>query len=211
MINCDHCEKIFPYPCFLEKHLSRKIPCFMKLSRCNTTNDNKSNGIANKDEIQEGVCNIKKEQVCKKEDVCKNSKNRKKYYCDTCTKSFYNKSALEKHSPKCNGCDTLQCPTCFKWFSHRNAKYAHCKNVKCKPPELPVKQQRVFRKVSTSVKIQIGATQSWKCNVCLEQLKSTFQIDHITPLCMGGTNAENNLQALCVECHAQKTQRERQM
>ena len=42
MINCDHCNKSFKYPCFLEKHLSRKIPCFMKLPKGNTINDNKT-------------------------------------------------------------------------------------------------------------------------------------------------------------------------
>ena len=248
MINCDHCNKSFKYPCFLEKHLSRKIPCFMKLPSENTEDYNKSKSTTNEAivclEVEDMVC-IDEEKVCQKEEVCQDDKKnhecphrasksahikngkcrppeetdttrKKNYACTTCDKTYYNRSALENHIPKCNGgIDTLQCPTCLKWFSHRNAKYAHMKNVKCKPPEPSPEPKeeppRVIRKVTATVKLQIGASQSWKCNNCYDQLKSTFHIDHIIPICRGGTNVEDNLQALCVECHAQKTQKERQL
>ena len=41
-----------------------------------------------------------------------------------------------------------------------------------------------------------------------KQLASTFQIDHTIPLHLGGSNDDCNLQALCVGCHAVKTQKE---
>lgn len=284
MINCDHCNKSFKYPCFLEKHLSRKIPCFMKSPTENMILNDKSKSTTNEAvvclKVEDMVC-IDEEKVCEKEEVCQKVR-KKNHACTTCDKTFYNKSALEKHIPKCNGgIDTLQCPVCLKWFSHRNAKYAHDKNVKCRPPEEtdnqgrtkkhsctkcnktfynkrdcekhiqkcngcdvlqcptclkyfssystksehiknvkckppeplpePKEPPRVIRKVTTTVNLQIGASQSWKCNNCYDQLKSTFHIDHIIPICRGGTNVEDNLQALCVECHAQKTQKERQI
>lgn len=100
-------------------------------------------------------------------------------------------------------------------LSDKTSKYRHIKNDKCKPPEpqlVPREEpQRVIRKVTATIKLQIGVSQSWKCNSCHELLKSTFHIDHIIQICKGGTNHEDNLQALCVECHAQKTQLERQM
>ena len=48
------------------------------------------------------------------------------------------------------------------------------------------------------------------CEECDKTLTmSNFQIDHIHPLSAGGTNDENNLQALCKECHFDKTQSEK--
>lgn len=36
-------------------------------------------------------------------------------------------------------------------------------------------------------------------------MTSSAEIDHIKPLHKGGTNARENLQGLCVECHKAKT------
>ena len=40
--------------------------------------------------------------------------------------------------------------------------------------------------------------------VCLSP-QGPFEIDHITCVWEGGTNAPENLRALCVECHKKKT------
>lgn len=68
--------------------------------------------------------------------------------------------------------------------------------------------RRFKRSVSESTKRQVAAKYSWKCAVCNEMLESTFQVDHIVPLWKGGTNEIDNLQPLCVNHHAQKTQEE---
>ena len=48
-----------------------------------------------------------------------------------------------------------------------------------------------------------------KCASC--KLESeVFEIDHITPLCCGGSNELDNLQPLCPDCHQQKTEDERE-
>lgn len=39
-------------------------------------------------------------------------------------------------------------------------------------------------------------------------LRVATEVDHITPLSMGGTDIESNLQALCYDCHKAKTTRE---
>lgn len=39
----------------------------------------------------------------------------------------------------------------------------------------------------------------------MDLLTISYEIDHIKPLCVGGSNEENNLQALCRNCHGDKT------
>ena len=122
MISCDHCGMIFKYNCHLEKHLSRKFPCFNKLPSQNEKNE-------------EILCvNIGKEKD-NQNDVNVNSIPNKKFKCDKCGKGYSSKRDYENHIGKCVGLDILQCPTCLKKFSHRAAKSRHIKNVKCKPPE----------------------------------------------------------------------------
>ena len=41
-----------------------------------------------------------------------------------------------------------------------------------------------------------------KCNICKCKVED-FHIDHIRPLSNGGSNDDDNLQVLCLECHAQ--------
>ena len=48
-------------------------------------------------------------------------------------------------------------------------------------------------------------TQNSKCKMCNEILSKSYEIDHIRPLSNGGTNEKENLQALCVSCHKEKS------
>ena len=45
------------------------------------------------------------------------------------------------------------------------------------------------------------------CIKCTEagRLKAATEVDHIIPLHKGGTDAHDNLQSLCHDCHAEKT------
>lgn len=61
------------------------------------------------------------------------------------------------------------------------------------------------RSVSESKKKYVASQQSWKCAKCQEQLTATFEVDHVKELQHGGTNHVSNLEALCRECHGQKT------
>lgn len=58
----------------------------------------------------------------------------------------------------------------------------------------------------------IAAGQKYMCvgSVCNGRvlLPQTWELDHIYPLHLGGTNHINNLQVLCPNCHALKTQQE---
>ncbi len=61
------------------------------------------------------------------------------------------------------------------------------------------------RSVSETKKKYVAAQQNWKCFKCNQQLKATFEVDHRIELRYGGTNHISNLEALCVECHKDKT------
>ena len=46
-----------------------------------------------------------------------------------------------------------------------------------------------------------------KCNICNKKIDS-FHIDHVKPLSAGGSNDDDNLQVLCIQCHQDKTESE---
>ena len=48
------------------------------------------------------------------------------------------------------------------------------------------------------------------CEVCLKEGRTSASdhVDHINPLAKGGTDELDNLQAICFDCHKEKTGRE---
>jgi 5-methylcytosine-specific restriction enzyme A len=60
-------------------------------------------------------------------------------------------------------------------------------------------------KLNETKKKVIASSQQWTCNGCKQILDASYEIDHILPLYKGGNNDLNNLQALCRNCHGQKT------
>ena len=61
------------------------------------------------------------------------------------------------------------------------------------------------RSVSETKKKFVASNQNWKCNSCREQLTAWFEVHHIQPLEHGGSNHIDNLEALCRNCHGEKT------
>jgi 5-methylcytosine-specific restriction endonuclease McrA len=51
----------------------------------------------------------------------------------------------------------------------------------------------------------VAHRQEWRCQVCSNLLPPMFLIDHLIPLHKGGADELNNLQALCANCHHDKT------
>lgn len=64
------------------------------------------------------------------------------------------------------------------------------------------------RNLREAVKKQVAYSQQYKCGLCNVLLPPTFQVDHIVPHSISLDDSENNLQALCPNCHAKKTQKE---
>ena len=61
------------------------------------------------------------------------------------------------------------------------------------------------RSVSETKKKYVAAQQDWKCKHCGTQLTATFEVDHKIELQHGGSNHVTNLEALCRNCHGNKT------
>jgi len=55
------------------------------------------------------------------------------------------------------------------------------------------------------VKKEVAAVALWRCACCNIMVDQLYQIDHIVPLCFGGSNHKSNLQLLCYTCHGKKT------
>jgi len=66
-------------------------------------------------------------------------------------------------------------------------------------------KSNIKRSVSETKKKYVASKQGWKCAMCNETLKATFEVDHIKDLQYGGTNHVENLRALCRNCHGEKT------
>jgi hypothetical protein len=60
-------------------------------------------------------------------------------------------------------------------------------------------------------RIELWKLKDHVCSTCHKDVKATnFQIDHIKPLSIGGTNEMSNLQILCKQCHTEKTRGEQE-
>ncbi|MBW8618654.1 MAG: HNH endonuclease [Hyphomicrobiales bacterium] len=60
---------------------------------------------------------------------------------------------------------------------------------------------------STSFRLNLFLIRKGLCAVCSQKIDAgkAWDIDHIVPLALGGTNAADNLQILCRPCHRSKT------
>ena len=62
------------------------------------------------------------------------------------------------------------------------------------------------RRVSARAKDAVFWRDGATCRLCKEELGDLrWQCDHIVPLWDGGSNDMKNLQALCANCHSEKT------
>lgn len=65
--------------------------------------------------------------------------------------------------------------------------------------------------ITPAFRLIVAYTQEYKCNSCHKILEPGWHIDHKKPLWKGGTDTEDNLQALCQLCHLRKTSQETQV
>ena len=171
MISCDHCGKIFTYPCFLEKHLTRKIPCFMKSPPKNVICQEIKNQ-ENSGDKRENTANDVGDTSFQRDKQGRT----KKHPCTKCDKTFYNRRDCEKHIEKCKSCHVLQCHNCLKKFSSYSTKSEHIKNVKCKPPE----PEQDAKNIQNNVTINNNITNNITNNINIVNW-SNETYAHMTP------------------------------
>ena len=71
-----------------------------------------------------------------------------------------------------------------------------------------IKKQKVNLKrpaMTQPRRLEVAASQSWKCANCKMLLTSSFEIDHIEPWSESFDDSRDNLRCLCCPCHAKKT------
>ena len=90
----------------------------------------------------------------------------------------------------------------------RDAKKAEQKRIRDAEKAEQKKTKTCKRNVKESMKKQVASEQNWRCKLCGMQLPGNYEIDHIKAIKNGGGNDRINLQALCRNCHGEKTQRE---
>ena len=56
------------------------------------------------------------------------------------------------------------------------------------------------------LRISILQRDNWLCQVC--HVADASEVDHIVPKSLGGSDDADNLQAICRDCHIEKTQKE---
>jgi 5-methylcytosine-specific restriction endonuclease McrA len=89
-------------------------------------------------------------------------------------------------------------------FTSKSYSYNH-PTIAIKGTQNPQIVKATKRSVSETKKKFVAARQNWKCGNCSNQLKASFEVDHIVRLEHGGSNHIDNLTALCRECHGEKT------
>ncbi len=62
-------------------------------------------------------------------------------------------------------------------------------------------------KLSTNIVKRLLALQKGLCPCCGGNLGDKYHLDHITPLYLGGTNTDDNVQLLRAECNLQKSRK----
>jgi hypothetical protein len=127
----------------LELHQRSPNACDKRLNRLNNeTSNNKVNLNDKKVNPFDNKVSPKVNPDDKKVSPKVNPDDKSLNNCKYCNQIFSSKSYLMKHEKKCNGLNSLQCPTCKKMFGSKQSKYKHMKNVKCELV-LTEEQQRI--------------------------------------------------------------------
>jgi hypothetical protein len=214
MVSCDICGKEFNYDCHLVRHLGKKFPCKPK---------------PKKEEHQCVYCQkvlstpytlIRHDRTCKmKEDDVRQlemqlekdvSLEPDTNVCRFCNKNFFNRRNMKRHDGVCKSKkeykNVLMEEIAISALTNMEAISVPLTDME--PISAPTEKPKKKTRFSESLKKQIAARQSWRCSSCDKILESTFQVDHTTPLCAGGEDSPSNATAMCVLCHALKTQNE---
>jgi 5-methylcytosine-specific restriction endonuclease McrA len=70
-------------------------------------------------------------------------------------------------------------------------------------------QKRLRGRAAVNRRQRVAEAQGWLCRRCGELLEASYEVDHRVPLAAGGSDTDDNLQALHRWCHEAKTKEDR--
>ena len=71
--------------------------------------------------------------------------------------------------------------------------------------ETEEKKMVARRRFTPRERSKVAFEQSYQCSACKVMLNPDWHLDHVIPLADGGTNERDNVQALCIACHTDKS------
>ena len=181
-LQCETCGYSTSIKCNFIKHQNRKNKCKSKVNQVTP-------GI--------NTLTISLEQVQSNQEACEitsgtnseistqqNIKKRNVFPCVRCKKILHSKQSLQKHENICNGLNSLQCPTCEKWFSCRHSKYIHKKKERCVPKKLlyDVHNEKTTNNAESSGVNNMSNTLSQNnivCETITNNINNTSNTQHI--------------------------------
>ena len=191
---CQYCHKSFYKKYNLERHLKNSfLGCFHQIKRETATNEIKmiSNNKSNQTIVQN--INPKLDKINPKI----NKFNPK--FVDGYTK----KQVAFDQAWKCHECKNMLTAlyelACIMEPNKMTNIHALCYNCY---------EGDIYNDATKRKKLQVAFNQEWKCNKCKNILPASYEVDHKIKKSHGGKNIFSNLQALCNNCHADKTWRE---
>ena len=157
----------------------------------------------------------------------KESKTQTKTYVCVCEKQFLYRQSYHRHKKNCAKiCKYVQVEepepsqesssikeelqTIKEFIQQLELRVQRLESPPAPPPQSthPIIIQRKRHKTPTSWRPIIATNQDQLCGICKNPLPLHYHLDHIVALQFGGTDHQDNLMALCYDCHVQKSKRE---
>ncbi|MDY0207847.1 MAG: HNH endonuclease [Pseudomonas sp.] len=100
----------------------------------------------------------------------------------------------------------------LKTLSHKLPVKALTKTGLAKAAPQQLNKRRLTGTTLQNKRAELWLAARGKCKACGEVVATSgeYHLDHVVPLHQGGTDADDNLAILCIECHAGKTKAEMQ-
>lgn len=127
----------------------------------------------------------------------------KDFCCPHCCKPFTSKYNMNRHIENQN-------ISCYISRSQNKTFYKMKDEIQLLKQQViketkEEKPKKKLRKVNGYTKKVVASSQDWHCNSCSLKLPANYDVDHIVPLHKNGSNELENLQALCKNCHGEKS------
>ena len=92
-------------------------------------------------------------------------------------------------------------------IQHKGCTYLEWVDIQPKPEPEPEPEPIKRKPIKPSLRFEILKRDGYRCQMCGVTAKdgATLEIDHITPVSKGGGNDADNLQVLCRDCNAGKS------